>query len=103
MNRWIVVLAAGLIAAFCTIAAVSVTAPFRWQTTQSPAGRCFEWFGNDTVIQAGGGIHGHPDGTVKGAKALRQAVDAAVAGITLEEYAKTHNELSKALTKWPVL
>ena len=50
MNRWIVVLAAGLIAAFCTIAAVSVTAPFRWQTTQSPAGRCFEWFGNDTVI-----------------------------------------------------
>ncbi|MFA9495257.1 MAG: type III ribulose-bisphosphate carboxylase [Candidatus Bathyarchaeota archaeon] len=62
-----------------------------------------EYFGNDTVIQAGGGIHGHPDGTVKGAKALRQAVDAAVAGITLEEYAKTHNELSKALTKWPVL
>ena len=62
-----------------------------------------EYFGNDTVIQAGGGIHGHPDGTVKGAKALRQAVDAAVAGITLEEYAKTHEELSKALTKWPVL
>ena len=62
-----------------------------------------EYFGNDTVIQAGGGIHGHPDGTVKGAKALRQAVEAAVAGITLEEYAKTHNELSKALTKWPVL
>ena len=62
-----------------------------------------EYFGNDTVIQAGGGIHGHPDGTVKGAKALRQAVDAAVARITLEEYAKTHEELSKALTKWPVL
>jgi len=62
-----------------------------------------EYFGNNTVIQAGGGIHGHPDGTVKGAKALRQAVDAAVAGITLEEYAKTHKELNKALTKWPVL
>ena len=62
-----------------------------------------EYFGNDTVIQAGGGIHGHPDGTVKGAKALRQAVDAAIAGITLEEYAKTHEELNKALTKWPVL
>ncbi len=62
-----------------------------------------EYFGNDTVIQAGGGIHGHPDGTVKGAKALRQAVDAAVAGIPLEEYAKTHGELGKALTKWPVL
>jgi ribulose-bisphosphate carboxylase large chain len=62
-----------------------------------------EYFGNDTVIQAGGGIHGHPDGTIKGAKALRQAVDAAVAGIPLEEYAKTHGELGKALTKWPVL
>ncbi len=62
-----------------------------------------EYFGNDTVIQAGGGIHGHPDGTVKGAKALRQAVDAAVEGISLEEYAKSHMELSKALTKWPVL
>jgi len=62
-----------------------------------------EYFGNDTVIQAGGGIHGHPDGTVKGAKALRQAVDAAVAGIPLKEYAKTHKELGKALTKWPVL
>jgi ribulose-bisphosphate carboxylase large chain len=62
-----------------------------------------EYFGNDTVIQAGGGIHGHPDGTIKGAKALRQAVDASVAGIPLEEYAKTHEELGKALTKWPVL
>ena len=65
--------------------------------------KLIEYFGNDTVIQAGGGIHGHPDGTVKGAKALRQAVDAAVAGIPLEEYAKTHGELGKALTKWPVL
>jgi ribulose-bisphosphate carboxylase large chain len=62
-----------------------------------------EYFGNDVVIQAGGGIHGHPDGTVKGSMALRQAVDAAVAGISLEEYAKTHVELGKALTQWPVL
>ncbi len=62
-----------------------------------------EYFGNDTVIQAGGGIHGHPDGTVKGSIALRQAVDATVAGIPLEEYAKTHRELAKALTQWPVL
>ena len=62
-----------------------------------------EYFGNDVVIQAGGGIHGHPDGTVKGAMALRQAVDAAVEGVTLEEYAKTHEELGKALTQWPVL
>jgi len=62
-----------------------------------------EIFGDDTVIQAGGGIHGHPDGTVKGATAMRQAVDAATRGINLEDYAKDHVELSRALTKWPVV
>jgi ribulose-bisphosphate carboxylase large chain len=61
-----------------------------------------ETFGNDFVIQAGGGIHGHPDGTVAGAKAMRQAVDATLYGKTLEEYAKTHKELSLALKKWKI-
>ena len=59
-----------------------------------------ETFGNDVVLQAGGGIHGHPDGTVAGAKAMRQAVDAALYGKTLEEYAKTHQELAAALKQW---
>ena len=59
-----------------------------------------ETFGNDFVIQAGGGIHGHPEGTVAGAKALRQAVDATLYGKTLEEYAKNHQELAVALKKW---
>jgi ribulose-bisphosphate carboxylase large chain len=59
-----------------------------------------ETFGNDVVIQAGGGIHGHPDGTVAGAKAMRQAVDAALKGVTLGEYAKTHSELKAALEQW---
>jgi ribulose-bisphosphate carboxylase large chain len=59
-----------------------------------------ETFGNDVVLQAGGGIHGHPDGTVAGAKAMRQAVDATLKGETLEEYAKTHTELKIALEHW---
>ena len=59
-----------------------------------------ETFGNDVVIQAGGGIHGHPGGSVAGAKAMRQAVDAALEGKTLEEYAKTHGELKVALGLW---
>jgi ribulose-bisphosphate carboxylase large chain len=59
-----------------------------------------ETFGNDVVIQAGGGIHGHPDGTVAGAKAMRQAVDGTLKGVTLEEYAKTHSELKTALKHW---
>jgi ribulose-bisphosphate carboxylase large chain len=59
-----------------------------------------ETFGNDFVIQAGGGIHGHPEGTVCGAKAMRQAVDATLYGKTLEEYSKTHQELAVALKQW---
>jgi ribulose-bisphosphate carboxylase large chain len=59
-----------------------------------------ETFGNDFVIQAGGGIHGHPDGTVAGAKAMRQAVDATLYGKTLQEYAKNHIELALALKQW---
>jgi len=57
-------------------------------------------FGNDFVIQAGGGVHGHKMGTVAGARAMRQAVDAAVNKISLEEYAKSHEELKTALKQW---
>jgi ribulose-bisphosphate carboxylase large chain len=56
--------------------------------------------GNEIILQAGGGIHGHPDGTAAGARAMRQAVDAAIEGVSAEEYAKTHPELRKALEKW---
>ncbi len=59
-------------------------------------------FGNDFVIQAGGGIHGHPKGTICGAKAMRQAVDATLEGKTLDEYAKSHRELDDALKRWNV-
>jgi ribulose-bisphosphate carboxylase large chain len=57
-------------------------------------------FGKDVIIQAGGGIHGHPDGTKTGALAMRHAVDAVLKGISLEEYAKTHVELRGALDTW---
>ena len=56
--------------------------------------------GRDIVIQAGGGIHGHPMGTRAGAKAMKQAVEAVMAGVPLEEYAKSHPELRAALEKW---
>ena len=59
-----------------------------------------ETFGKDFVIQAGGGIHGHTDGTFAGATAMRQAVDAVLEGKTLEEYAGTHKELRTALELW---
>ncbi len=59
-----------------------------------------EFFGADFVIQAGGGIHGHKDGTMAGAKAMRQAVDAALKGVTLAEYSRKHKELKAALETW---
>jgi len=59
-----------------------------------------QFFGKDVVIQAGGGIHGHKNGTVAGAKAMRQAIEATLKGISLTEYAETHIELKEALETW---
>jgi ribulose-bisphosphate carboxylase large chain len=56
--------------------------------------------GTNITLQAGGGIHGHPGGTAAGAKAMRQAVDAFMAGIPPLEYAKDHFELEQALKTW---
>ncbi|SFL09421.1 ribulose-bisphosphate carboxylase large chain [Halogranum rubrum] len=56
--------------------------------------------GGNLCIQAGGGIHGHPDGTRAGAMALRQSVDSVTEGVPIEEYAADHPELATALEKW---
>jgi ribulose-bisphosphate carboxylase large chain len=62
--------------------------------------KLMELMGKDIIIQLGGGIHGHPEGTRAGATAARQAVDAVMEGASLKEYAKDHPELGKALGKW---
>ncbi|MFH1234025.1 MAG: type III ribulose-bisphosphate carboxylase [Candidatus Diapherotrites archaeon] len=56
--------------------------------------------GNDIIIQAGGGISGHPQGTIKGSIAMRQAVDATLKEISLQEYGLKHKELGIAMQKW---
>ncbi len=57
--------------------------------------------GTDIVIGSGGGIHAHPPmGPTAGAKAFRQAIDATMAGISLQEAAKEHKELEVSLTAW---
>jgi len=56
--------------------------------------------GVDLIIQVGGGVLGHPDGPEAGARAVRQAVDAAMKDIPLEDFARTHRELRRALEKW---
>lgn len=55
-------------------------------------------FGADVVLQAGGGIHGHPGGTRKGAMAFLQAIEATHAGQSLES--TRHPELQAALRRW---
>lgn len=56
--------------------------------------------GKNIVIQAGGGVHGHKQGTLKGAIAMRQAIDAAMEGISLKEYSEKHKELAIAVKQW---
>ncbi|WP_409294591.1 2,3-diketo-5-methylthiopentyl-1-phosphate enolase [Peribacillus sp. SCS-26] len=57
-------------------------------------------FGVDSVINAGGGIHGHPDGARGGGRAFRQAVDGVLSGSGLLNYSEEHPELRKALELW---
>jgi ribulose-bisphosphate carboxylase large chain len=51
----------------------------------------------DLIVTAGGGIMAHPDGPAAGVRALREAWDATIAGIPLEEHARMHPELGRAL------
>ncbi|MBA7554183.1 2,3-diketo-5-methylthiopentyl-1-phosphate enolase [subsurface metagenome] len=59
-----------------------------------------EILGKDMVYQFGGGCHGHPDGTEAGARAIRQSISSVLEGYDLEEYAKDHIELARAIEKW---
>jgi ribulose-bisphosphate carboxylase large chain len=54
----------------------------------------------DLIFAAGGGIFGHPGGVAAGVTALRQAWDAAVAGVPLAQHARSHPELRDALGFW---
>lgn len=57
-------------------------------------------FGIDSIINAGGGVHGHPGGAAGGGKAFRQAVDAVLQNQTLENASEQHPELKTALELW---
>ncbi|OEH92394.1 2,3-diketo-5-methylthiopentyl-1-phosphate enolase [Bacillus solimangrovi] len=57
-------------------------------------------FGLDCVINAGGGIFGHKAGVIAGGKAFRQAIDAVVDGISLQEAIKSAPELKQAIEQW---
>jgi len=59
-----------------------------------------EILGKNLVINFGGGLHGHPQGSIAGTEAAVQSVEAAVKGIPLKVYARNHKELKTALEYW---
>lgn len=61
---------------------------------------CINTLGRDIMIGSGGGIHAHPQGPTAGTKAFRQAIDAVLNGIPLEQYSEEHEELGVALGTW---
>lgn len=56
--------------------------------------------GKNIICQFGGGIHAHPRGTLEGAKAARQSVDAVMDGVSLDKYAEKHKELRASLKRF---
>jgi 2,3-diketo-5-methylthiopentyl-1-phosphate enolase len=61
-------------------------------------------FGTDVVVNAGGGIHGHPMGTAAGGQAFRQAIIATLNGVPLRNAAdQAGNEaLHAAIQAWGI-
>jgi 2,3-diketo-5-methylthiopentyl-1-phosphate enolase len=57
-------------------------------------------FGTDIIVNAGGAIHGHPDGATAGGRAFVDAVAAVAAGRDLRDAARDSEPLRKALDKW---
>jgi 2,3-diketo-5-methylthiopentyl-1-phosphate enolase len=53
--------------------------------------------GCDCVIGAGGAIHAHPMGPAAGARAFRQAIDAVMSGISVDDAAEEHEELAQSI------
>lgn len=62
--------------------------------------RVLDETGPNVMVQAGGGIHGHPDGTRAGARAFRAAVDAWNVGESLDARAEEVPALRVALDEW---
>jgi ribulose-bisphosphate carboxylase large chain len=67
------------------------------QSAKQAAGTYAALGTTDLIYAAGGGIMGHPDGLAAGVESLHEAWDAAVRGVPLEEHARAHPSLAKAL------
>jgi ribulose-bisphosphate carboxylase large chain len=54
----------------------------------------------DLMHLAGGGILGHPDGIAAGVASMREGWEAAVSGVSLQEFAHSHPALQKSLAQF---
>lgn len=61
-----------------------------------------DYLGMDITLIAGGGVFGHPNGPMAGARSMRQAVDAYMKNVPLEQKAKENKELATAIEKWGI-
>lgn len=60
----------------------------------------YEDFGLDSIMNAGGGIHGHPDGASAGGRAFRQAISILSSGLDFEDEYAAYPELKVAIETW---
>ena len=68
------------------------------QSVRQAAGTLAALGSTDLILAAGGGIMAHPGGPGEGVRALREAFEAAMAGASAQDYARTHPALAAALT-----
>lgn len=61
-----------------------------------------EEHGIDFIVPAGGGMLGHPMGYKEGAMAWRQAIDAVLSGMSLQEAAAKYREFGAAAEQWGI-
>ena len=89
----------------------SCLAPFLNQKRVLPVVSSGQWGGQafdtysatqttDLLYMAGGGIMAHPSGPTGGVKALKQAWEGAIAGLTSRETAKKYKEYSESVDKF---
>ena len=68
------------------------------QSAKQAAGTLAALGSTDLIFAAGGGIMAHPGGPAEGVRALKEAWEAAMAGVSAERYAADHPALAAALT-----
>jgi len=59
-----------------------------------------EKFGTDVIIQVGGGVMGHPNGVINGARAVRSVIEGLRDGLSLREIARKEKSVKEALELW---